>query len=241
MPNLITPTQSKLLAALPGVQHGFTSRDMPKADADALDTVVATAKQVHKADLIWVGGYEKKARDADAVATFTPGLPVGVYSADCTPVLVAAQDQQTKKIYAAMAVHGGWRGTAALIAEKSLRAFIHETRVRHPGPTRYVAAIGPCISYESFEVHDDVFRAFPGAETRGLARYLKDEDGRPKYLVNLPGENERQLRFAANELQVPLAVEQLGLCTVKLPERFPSYRRDHAGAGRILSFLAFSA
>ena len=242
MRDLKTPIQSKLLASVPGLIHGFTSKEMPKPSREALDRRVASARQVHKAELLWVSKLEKGEHEADAVATFTPGLPVGVYSADCVPTLVAAQDVSTNLIYSALAIHGGWRSPALGIAGHALRELIRAGAKTHRSRTsRYLAAIGPCIGFESFEVHEDVLKAFPGIESRGLARFLHtDEDGRAKYLIDLPGENLRQLRQAAADEGVELEVDTLGLCTVKETQHFPSHRRrDREPMGGILSFLAF--
>ncbi|MGZ3652176.1 MAG: polyphenol oxidase family protein [Bdellovibrionota bacterium] len=237
MQNLVKLTLSPLLHRVPGLVHGFTNKAITREEANALDAEVATAKQVHKADLIWVTQFEKKARDADAVATLTPGVAVGVYSADCTPILVVVQNEG--KVFGVMAAHGGWRSTALGIAGKAFREFAAAARGQRP-QCCFLAAIGPCISFESFEVSQDVIDAFPGIEGRGLARFLRMEGDKRKYLVNLPGENARQLREAASSLGVPLEVEQLNLCTLKLVDQFPSYRRDHDQAGRILSFLKFA-
>jgi YfiH family protein len=238
MQNLIaTRTQSPLLSSVPGLLHGFTSKE----DAEPIDASVARAKQVHKTDLIWVTHIEKREREADALATFTPGLAIGVSSADCVPILAVALDASTNKVYSSLAIHAGWRGTTLGITEKGFQAFAKESKARFPSKNiRFLAAIGPCISFESFEVHEDVFQQFPQALDRGLARFLRTaEDGRAKYLVDLPGENLRQLREAAMDPSIDLTVDPLGLCTVKLADRFPSYRRDGAAAGRILSFLRF--
>lgn len=234
-------TRSTLLAPVAGLRHGFTGRELPRSEADALDSRTATGKQVHKAAMIWVDAYEKRAREADAVATLVPGLAVGAYSADCTPVLAAALDASSGRPYAVMAAHAGWRGTALGIAEKAFREFARAARERAPGRAgaRFLAAIGPCISFESFEVGEDVIEAFPGCEARGLARYLRDESGRRKYLFDLPGENLRQLREAAAAEGVELEAESVGLCTLRLESRFPSYRRDREKAGKILSYIEF--
>ncbi len=233
-------TLSPLLATIPSLHHGFTGLLTPKDEVALLDQQTATAKQVHKAELIWVDAWEKRARDADAVATFVPGLAIGVYSADCTPILVAALDEATKKVYAAMAVHGGWRGTALGIAEKTFAQFSRDAKARAQGkPLCFMAAIGPCISAASFEVGEEVIQAFPGSEERGLARFLRMEEGKRKYTFNLPGENLRQLQAAAKASGDKLTVDSLDLCTLSLKDRFPSIRRDREKAGRILSFLAF--
>lgn len=230
-------TQSTLLKNTPGLRHGFSNRLMPKSEEQQLDSVTATAKQVHGDKLLWTDHYEKKERDADGVATFTPGLPVGVYSADCTPVLTAAIEN--KKVIAVMAVHAGWRGTALGIAGKSLREFVAEVKKKYPQPLRYVSAIGPCIGPKAFEVGEEVVQAFPGSEQAGLAKFLRLDDGKKKYLFDLPGENLRQLELVKKELKLDLQVDSLGLCTLSQPDVFPSYRRDREKAGRILSFLSF--
>jgi YfiH family protein len=224
-------THSPLLDSVTGLVSGFTNNELSREEINALDAETATAKQVHKADLAWVTRREKKERDADAVATFTPGLAVGVYSADCTPVLAAAV---TDRAFAVLAIHGGWRGTAQGITGAAFRGFARAA-LKDQAKARFVACIGPCISYESFEVGEEVAREFPAT----AARFLRMEGEKKKFLVDLPGENLRQLRVAAEGLKVKLETEDLGLCTLKLAS-FPSYRRDGANAGRILSFLRFT-
>lgn len=227
-------TQSKLLSTVPGLTHGFTNKHVTRDEAASLDAETATAKQVHKAELVWVTRREKKERDADAVATFMPGLAVGVYSADCTPVLVAALDDTSGRPFGALAVHGGWRGTAQCIAGKAFREFARAA-LQEKARAHFVAAVGPCISFDSFEVGEEVAREFRPEMTR----FLRQEGDQKKFLVDLPGENHRQLLEAAQELGLKLEVDVLPLCTLKLAEDFPSYRREGANAGRILSFLRF--
>jgi YfiH family protein len=238
METLSQLTRSPMLEMVPGLEHGFTNLRLSKEDCAALDAKTATVKQVHGDKLVWTEQFEKRARDADGIATFEPGLSVGVYSADCTPVLTAALDPATGTPFAVMAVHAGWRGTALGIAGKSLREFIQETGRKKKG-ARYVCAIGPCIGFESFEVGEDVVSAFPHAEEAGLARFLRLEDGKKKYLFNLPAENLRQLHQVRQELNASVTVDTLGLCTLRRADEFPSFRRDREKAGRILSFLAF--
>ncbi len=231
-------TQSALLGTLTNLRHGFTNLRVPKAEVEAQNRRTATAKQVHKADLIWVNALEQRAREADAIATFTPNLPVGVYSADCTPILTAAIEASTNKVYGIMAAHGGWRSTALRIAHQSFREFAAASLEKHPR-SRFVAAIGPCIGPARFEVGPDVVAAFPQSEREGIAQALRVENGVPKYLFNLPAENIRQLREAA--LGLALEIDFLNLCTHTLADQFPSYRRDKGKDGRILSFLEFTS
>jgi len=232
-------TLSAELAALKGLRHGFTNLSLTKAQMETLDAQTATAKQVHGDSLIWTDHFEKKARNADGIATFTPNLAVGVYSADCTPLLVAAVHGKTNLPFAAMAVHAGWRGTALGIAGKSLRSFIGETKKLGNVSVRYVCAIGPCIGPQSFEVGEDVVQAFPNSEKTGQARFLRLEHGKKKYLFDLPGENLRQIDALRSELNEHITVDMLNLCTLERKTEFPSFRRDREKSGRILSFLSF--
>jgi YfiH family protein len=206
---------------------------------DSLDKLlpgIATVKQVHGDLLLWTDKIEKREREADGLATFSPGLSVGVYSADCTPILAVASGENGP--IAVMAVHAGWRGTAKHIGEKSFTAFAEAAATR--GAKEFFAAIGPCISFESFEVGEEVVAAFPGSLSRGQARYLREEAGQKKFLFDLPGENARQLREAASRAGLKLTLDLLDECTLKNKETYPSYRRDKEKAGRILSYLCFS-
>ncbi len=220
--------RSPLLSSLAGVEHGF----LPEPDP-VIKSQVSTVKQVHGDLLLWSDRLEKGEREADGIATRKAGLKVGVYSADCAPILVAALSEGGA-VVSVMAVHGGWRGTAMEIGAKSFTRFAEELGSK---AARFVAAIGPCISFESFEVGEEVVTAFPGSLDRGLARFLRMEENKKKFLFDLPGENRRQLLAAAERLGVKLEVEALGICTLR--EALPSYRRDGKKAGRILSYIGF--
>jgi polyphenol oxidase len=82
---------------------------------------------------------------ADAVVTATPGLVIGVLTADCAPVLFA--DPAAKIVAAA---HAGWRGALAGILESTIvemeRLGAHRDRIS--------AALGPCIHQPAYEVGD---------------------------------------------------------------------------------------
>lgn len=80
---------------------------------------------------------------------------IGVSTADCIPILLADTEH-----HAIAAVHAGWRGTVARIAEKAVAAL---TRYYETRPERVEAVIGPGISQAAFEVGDEVYEAFSRA------------------------------------------------------------------------------
>ncbi|MGV7121642.1 peptidoglycan editing factor PgeF [Sphingopyxis sp. 550A] len=89
--------------------------------------------------------------EADAFATRTPGLLLGILTADCVPVLFA--DAAAGVVGAA---HAGWKGAIAGVTDATLDA------MESLGATRahIVAAIGPCIGRASYEVDEGFVQRF---------------------------------------------------------------------------------
>ncbi|MDR1488321.1 MAG: peptidoglycan editing factor PgeF [Holosporales bacterium] len=85
--------------------------------------------------------------ECDSVITNTPNLLIGVTTADCVPILLC----DVKQRYIA-AIHSGWRGALLGVVENTL-ANLKKLGCRGDN---IVAAIGPCIHQESFEVGSDV-------------------------------------------------------------------------------------
>jgi YfiH family protein len=89
--------------------------------------------------------------EADALATRTPGVLLGILTADCVPVLFA--DTAAGVVGAA---HAGWKGAIAGVTDATLGA------MESLGATRahIVAAIGPCIGRASYEVDEGFVQRF---------------------------------------------------------------------------------
>lgn len=125
----------------------------------------------------------------DAVITNLRGVCIGVSTADCIPVIL--YDQQCGVIAAA---HAGWRGTVGRIVEKTLSTM---TSTYGTKPENVVAAIGPGISLDSFEIGDEVYAEFDNAgfDMQYIAvRYPDSKDpAREKWHINLPLCNKLQL------------------------------------------------
>ncbi len=89
--------------------------------------------------------------EADALATRTPGILLGILTADCVPVLFA--DREAGVVGAA---HAGWKGAIAGVTDATLDA------MESLGASRanIAAAIGPCIARASYEVDDGFVQRF---------------------------------------------------------------------------------
>lgn len=124
---------------------------------------------------------EPVARDslprADAVVTSTPGLVIGVLTADCGPVLFA--DPEARIVAAA---HAGWRGAVSGILESTIAEMERIGAKR----ARIVAALGPCINQPAYEVGPE-FEAGIVERDPSNARYFSRSDPASKPHFDLPG------------------------------------------------------
>lgn len=192
-----------------------------RVEADHLLTLT----QTHSADIITVTAPFTHRPKADGMVTATPGIVLGVLTADCQPVLFA--DAKAGVIGAA---HAGWRGAkegvleatvAAMVALGATRAGIH-------------AVIGPTISQSAYEVGPEFIDRFIADEPHNARFFIKGTADR--YLFDLPAFGLHQLRAA----EVGHA-EWTRHCTYSSPDRFFSYRRaTHAGEvdyGRLISVI----
>lgn len=109
--------------------------------------VLAAPHQVHSPDVLNISAAwqdDPTGRPvADAVVTATPGIVLGIVTADCAPVLLA--DCASGVIGAA---HAGWRGAHGGVIHATVAAMEALGAQR----SRIVAAIGPTIAQASYEV-----------------------------------------------------------------------------------------
>jgi polyphenol oxidase len=87
---------------------------------------------------------------ADALVTSEPGIGLVVMVADCVPIVLIDPERRVLGV-----VHSGWRGTVAKVAAAAVTAMA--AIGAHPEST--LAAIGPAIAPERYEVGDDVVSA----------------------------------------------------------------------------------
>lgn len=206
-----------------GLNTGLGSNDDPvrvlenrRRVAEALGADhggVVTLYQVHGATALTVSTPQDRANlpKADAVVSRTPGLAIGVLTADCTPVLFA--DPESGVVAAA---HAGWRGAVGGILEAALSEM--ERQGARRGTIR--AAVGPSISPAIYEVGPEfeaqVLQLDPES---GPFFHLPAPGGRAHF--NLPGYVEARLQRAGLT-----NVEVCTPCTYADASLFFSYRRS---------------
>lgn len=213
---------------LAGIPHGFSSRAGLTPGAVLRGAPLVLAKQVHSAEVVAVSApWPCDPPQADALVTATPGLLVGVVTADCAPVLLA--DRNAGVVGAA---HAGWRGALGGV----LAATIAKMETLGARRADIVAAIGPTIAQQSYEVDDAMRDRFP-AVAHGFFAASAHAPGR--WLFDLPGYVADTLFHAGIA-----TVETLDQDTYAQPGRFYSYRRaTHRGeatGGRQISMIGLA-
>lgn len=229
------------LGGIPGFVAGFTRGPLTERslDPDAAGRALAAGLGAPEAEVVrltQVHGrialtFEEPARKrrssvlgtADAVITNQQNVLLAVASADCVPIVLA--DPETGWI---AAVHAGWRGTAARVLDAALDALA----ARGVKLGNLFAAFGPSISRDRYEVGPEVVTALRNAyrsvdvPTKAVRRGRED-----RAFVDVAAFNEAALRARGVGAE---RIEASGLCTAGTPD-LPSWRRDGAGAGRILT------
>jgi len=157
---------------------------------------------------------------ADALVTPEPNVLLTIRVADCVPILIASSDG---KIVAA--AHAGWRGIIGNVIEKTVRT-LHEAGAV---PSSLVAAIGPCISLENFEVGEEVAAEFLQHD---LASCVRTQPGRKPH-VDLQLAAKTQLERGGLS-----QIDTHALCTFRDSADFFSHRRDQGTTGRMAAVIA---
>jgi len=156
--------------------------------------------------------------EADAAIAFSPGTVLAVLTADCLPVVFAAEDGSEVGV-----AHAGWRGLAAGVLEATLSA------MRTPA-SRLVAWLGPAAGAQAYEVGDEVRAAFVDQSDADAAAFVATRPGH--WRCDLYALANRRLRSAGLD-----QVHGGGRCTIRERESFFSYRRDGSKSGRMATLV----
>jgi YfiH family protein len=239
---MATMLQSSALSALVGIRHGFFTRtggvstgcyeslnggvgskDIPAHVAEnrarmatavgVLPGRLISAYQIHSPVVVTVDApWDVNVRPkADAIVTRASGLAIAVSTADCGPILFA--DAEAGVIGAA---HAGWRGALSGVAEATIAVMERCGADR----SRIVAALGPMIRQQNYEVGPEF-----------LAQFAAVDSGNERFFRNAPRAGH-SLFDLAEYIAARLAgagigrIDDLGRCTYAEPQTFFSYRRS---------------
>ena len=253
----ITFLHSEALGRIDGVVHAFSTRRGERQDFSlgphaspnpmiqinrvrflaaigAPGWPIMKLKQVHSGIVADIDDTSaaNDAVEGDAAITNLQGVMLAVQTADCVPILVSATNGQ-----AVAAIHAGWRGTAARIAETAILRLREKFSIE---PENLVVSIGPHIGVCCYEVGNEVVETLLEA-----SRYrARASCANPAVFESKPEWTKPHLNLAAANRQQLLDAGVLGqnieistLCTRCRADLFHSYRRDGKSMGHMLSVI----
>ncbi|MBF0499844.1 MAG: peptidoglycan editing factor PgeF [Candidatus Riflebacteria bacterium] len=157
--------------------------------------------------------------EADGLITAERGVPIGVFTADCLPILIAGHDRIA-------AIHAGWKGTRLDIAGNAVRRLSASSEQ----PAALRAFFGPCIGSCCLELGEEVPPTFIERDSAAASAF---SHGR-KWHLDLRGLNALQLMRAGIR---PETLRHVHDCTRCRADRYFSYRGDHGRHGSLFSFI----
>lgn len=193
---------------------------------------VVASMQTHTTNIRHVTGedkgkgvvYPQDYQDIDGLITDEPGVVLACFYADCVPLYFV--DPVRRAIGLA---HSGWRGTVGRMGECMVRGM---TETFGTNPRDLIAAIGPSICRECYEVSGDVAQEF-AAQFAGT-KVVTPGKAKGKYQLDLWLANQLIL------LQAGLREERISvtdICTCHNPAYLFSHRASHGRRGNLAAFL----
>lgn len=169
----------------------------------------------------------KDYHDVDGLLTDEPGIVLATFYADCVPLYFV----DTKRRAIALA-HSGWRGTVARMG----RCVTEKMREMYgTDPADLIAAVGPSICQECYEVSEDVAEAFAQEFCKpGQKEEILEAKGGGKYQLNLWRANEIILQEAGIH---PDRIQVTDLCTCHNSDYLFSHRASQGRRGNLGAFL----
>lgn len=225
------------IGAVQGLNCGFGAGDCPDAVAANRQSVVdailpgaplVSVHQVHSPSAVVVeqAWHDDARPQADALVSATPGILLGIVTADCGPVLLADREAGV-----AAAAHAGWRGAHGGVIEATVAA-MEGLGAR---PSRIAAAIGPTIAQASYEV-DEGFREHFSDSDEGL--FVPGREGHLQF--DLPGYIVSRLARCGVGRIADLAIDTYASQGAYFSYRRATHRREPT-YGRQLSVIGLPA
>jgi YfiH family protein len=185
---------------------------------DLTERQVAFGEQLHTANALLVNraGIYKR---TDALITGEKNVFLAVLIADCFPVFLFDPSSAAVAV-----IHAGGRGTQAGIIENTLQLLKSELGLQVTG---LIAAIGPGLQRECFEVRKDVYDYFAGS-------YFSPHREKDKKYLDL-----RQVIIDKLVLE-GVAMERIewsNECTMCRADKYYSHRRQGKNSGRMMGII----
>ena len=168
--------------------------------------------------------FSKNKIKADAVITDQKKIPIAVLTADCVPVLL--YDNKRKMI---AAIHAGWKGALKEIVKKVISFMLKKGCKENS----IIAAIGPCIQQNSYNVKEDFKKKFIKKDKKNRIFFKKKKN---ILYFDLPGFVKSQLK--SNKIT---NIETINIDTFVKKNNFFSARQSlklkHDDYGRNISII----
>lgn len=171
---------------------------------------------------------EKDYTDVDGLITDEPGIVLVTFYADCVPLYFL----DTKKKVIGLA-HSGWKGTVHKMGQAMVEAMKREYGCK---PEDIIAAVGPSICQDCYEVSADVAEQF-------MAAFPSKEKQKAILYETIPGEKFQLNLQKANEMILlesgilPEHIEVTDVCTCCNPDVLFSHRASQGKRGNLAAFL----
>ena len=169
----------------------------------------------------------KRFMETDGMVTNVPEICLVTFYADCVPLFFV------DPVHRAIGLsHSGWRGTVGKMGKVTVERMREEYGT---DPAQVVAAIGPSICQDCYEVSVDVIEKFRENFDKDLWPELFYEKADGKYQLNLWRANQAVLAEAG----VPREnIAVTNLCTHCNPDILFSHRSTGTARGNLSAFLA---
>ena len=185
-------------------------------------THTTNVKRVGKAEAGFGVTREKEYTDVDGLITNEPGVILSTFYADCVPLYFV--DPVNKAIGLS---HSGWRGTVERMGQKTLEAMKEAFGTE---PKDVIAAIGPSICQDCYEVSEDVAQCF----YQEFGDKILLNKGNGKYQLDLWAANAIVLQEAGI---LPEHLEITDVCTCCNDKLLFSHRASQGKRGNLAAFL----
>ena len=185
-----------------------------------------TMRQTHSNRVLKINklNYKNKRFNSDAIITSVKGLALGVLTADCVPIILFNETNNSIGC-----IHAGWKGSLSGIIENTLK----KIKLRKKN-NKIFACVGPCIGKKNYEVGKDLYDKF-SRKSQSYKKFFSNKK-RDKYLFDL--RKFVNLKLKENDVY---SIENIEKDTFAESDNFFSYRRAqklaHKDYGRCISVI----